>query len=455
MSLKLITLFVLTIFASSLFFPQVTVSAQTFPCQMSKKQFLLETSTYNGSITEERGVKYINLSTAYLSHPMGMTFDSERRCVWITLYPSCANPEAIFGIAKVDLASITITVFHFPYQVDSNYKGAMPWTIAVADNGELWISIRGYLVNPSHPPSEIPYLAKLNPENFTLAIFYIPRELGAGCDVKCYNSYVWYMTCYGLSKIDSGTEEIVEFYEAEFYDGFMEVDSSSLWLSSVECGFVARFNTITETFDLNLTGFERPLGLEADENYVYVAENVKASPTETENGTIALINKTNYAVTRITVSEIDNEGLFYVHKTENGDIWWTDNSQHVGAFSLISNTIVSPVVYQSKPYCYFMVEVPAGSSEIWFSCKGSAYVGIIPVNPYDVDGNGKVDEKDVTQTAKAIGAVLITEPTDPRYGEYWHIKQCHTCPHPSKCDVDRNGKIDKADLLAIIQNRDK
>jgi DNA-binding beta-propeller fold protein YncE len=144
------------------------------------------------------------------------------------------------------------------------------------------------------------------------------------------------------------------------------VDSDALWISSVSGNFVTRFNVTTKSFDLNLTGFDRPLGIEVTKDAVYVAENGASD-------TIAVINKTTLQITRIhTGAPVTNEGPYYVYKSILGNLWWTDNSKHFGV--ILSNG--TKIFYESvSPYNYFISEIPGNT--ILFSCRGSVLTGIV------------------------------------------------------------------------------
>jgi hypothetical protein len=304
---------------------------------------------------------YLNL-TLTTELPMGTLYDSERKVVYMTIYPTHSNPDLIFGIAEINITDYSFKIYRFPWHIDGDFYGPAPWTIAEDGNGELWISIRSYLVTPNHPPEYRPYLAKLNVTSNILTIYFIPA--GSGKDISFHNGYVWYLT-YPFLKINATSEEIVAMY-SYFLDGFMDSDGDYIWITSVSDGLVTRFNTVTETFDLNLTGFNRPMGIEVMEDAVYVAENGATD-------SIAMINKTTLQRTRIhTEAPVTNEGPYYVYKSIFGNLWWSDNSKHFGV--VLSNG--TKTWYESiSPLNYFISELPGNT--ILFSCKGSALTGIV------------------------------------------------------------------------------
>jgi hypothetical protein len=353
-------LIVLTIMSTAFNVPKVG-TAQTF--KMPYKTFQLEVLRGQSAIVYYQGTVYLNL-TLTSALPMGTLYDPVRKVVYIALLAGGSNPDIVWGIAEINITDYSYKIYRFPWYVDGAFYGPIPWTIAEDGNGELWISIRGYMVTPNHPVPPIPYLAKLNITSNTLTIYYIPG--GCGNDIKFHNGYIWYLSNPFL-KINATSGEIVETFPWTAV-GFMDLDGNYIWISNVISGLVTRFNTVTETFDLNLTGFDRPLGIDVDGKYVYVAENSRNSDFDT----IAIIDKVLLNVSRIKLAPRTNEGTYYVYKSVLGNIWWTDNSKHFGV--ILSNGTM--LFYQSiSQFNYFISELPGNT--ILFSCKGSALTGIV------------------------------------------------------------------------------
>jgi streptogramin lyase len=380
---------------------------------MPYKTFTVQPYSYAGSVISNGSIKYLSLPSD--SKPMGILYDNKTNKVWVALNWNRS-------IAEIDVATLSVTIYPLPWEVDDNYYGPLPWTLTITPDNCVWFSIREYMACPNHPSSYIPSLGKLDPSNNITYIYYIPTELSGGCDIKFYNNYIWFLTNCGLSKINYITGEIVESYAREFYGGFIAPDGESLWISSVSGNFVTRFNTITRNFDLNLTGFDRPLGLYVDSQYLYVAEN---SRNVGAVGTIAKIDKTSLQITRINTAIITNEGPYHVLKDSYGYLWFTDNSNHIG--------IVGSLVYNSiSPYCYFMTEVPGNS--IWFSAVGSAYIGMKSVRliKADVNRDGKVDMKDIVTVISWFGKTVP--------------------PAPTVCDITDDGKVDMVDVVKTISS---
>lgn len=69
----------------------------------------------------------------------------------------------------------------------------------------------------------------------------------------------------------------------------------------------------------------------------------------------------------------------------------------------------------------------------------------------DINGDKKIDMKDIRLVAKAFGAQLVTNPADPKYGQYWHSSPCSACPHSPRCDIINDGKIDMKDIREVAK----
>jgi hypothetical protein len=346
----------LLIILATFFCLNASTTVQT--TQLTYKTFTIQPYSYNGSIIKTGEIEYLSLPSDSL--PMGILYDLTKNKVWIALHWNGS-------IASIDVWSKDITIYPLPYHIDENFSGPMPWTLAIDPNNCIWFSIRSYKVTPNHPPSYIPYLGKLDLTNNTIYIYYIPKDIGGGSDIRFYKDYIWYMTVWGLSKINYTTGVLVKSYLRDFSDGFMVSDGDCFWISSVEYNFVTRFNITSESFDVNLTGFDRPLGMFVDTTKIYVAEN---SNSKGKQESIAVIDKATLNISRIyTGVIITNEGTYHVYKSAFGNLWWSDNSGHVGCI-LLNGT---KLIYNAPRYCYFMTE--AGNS-IWFSAVGSAYIGV-------------------------------------------------------------------------------
>ncbi|MCJ7423776.1 ABC transporter substrate-binding protein [Candidatus Bathyarchaeota archaeon] len=71
---------------------------------------------------------------------------------------------------------------------------------------------------------------------------------------------------------------------------------------------------------------------------------------------------------------------------------------------------------------------------------------VIVTHMGDIDGNKKVEVKDIAVISQAFGANRETNTSSPKYGQYWHPTACSKCPHPPNADIDDNGKIETKDV---------
>jgi len=400
----------------------ISTTAQTY--QMPYKVFQTQPYVYGIMYNTSGIIRYLSLPPN--SMPMGIIYDNATKKVWVAL-----NMNE--SLASIDTLTKTVTIYPLPHQIDENWYGPMPMTLTVTPDENIWFSINSFKNGPAHY-SQIPCLGKLDLTDNTVYIYYIPVALGGAWYVKFYKNYIWLLTLYSLAKINYTTVSIESYYSGNF-GGHMRPDGDYLWITVwKDDGFVVRFNTITETFDLNITGFNRPLGIETDSQNVYVAERKMYNPDEPEPqwGTIAIINKATLQVTRVNVAKIIYDGPVSVLKDMFGYLWFTDNSGHIG--------IVGGIVYGNEipncyvpPYCYFMVEVPGDS--IWFSAVGSAYIGMKETGTLgntDINKDGKVDIKDVSYVSKWFGSLVP--------------------PAPENADLNSDGKIDIKDVAAVSRN---
>jgi hypothetical protein len=70
--------------------------------------------------------------------------------------------------------------------------------------------------------------------------------------------------------------------------------------------------------------------------------------------------------------------------------------------------------------------------------------------PGDINGDRKVDMKDVAAVAKAYGSALSSAD-----GWYWHSPRKSCCPHSPNCDINDDGKIDLKDYSVTTKNYGK
>jgi len=69
---------------------------------------------------------------------------------------------------------------------------------------------------------------------------------------------------------------------------------------------------------------------------------------------------------------------------------------------------------------------------------------------WDVNDDGIVDISDIYLVALGFGSLVIRDPTDPRYGQYWHPNPCNLCPHDPNLDINCDGIIGYANGILDI-----
>ena len=75
----------------------------------------------------------------------------------------------------------------------------------------------------------------------------------------------------------------------------------------------------------------------------------------------------------------------------------------------------------------------------------------VTLKKLDMDGDGWITIFDVRIVAKGFGALLVTNPLDPHYGQYWHTPPCSACPHTPKADLDKDKDIDIFDVRPVAK----
>jgi hypothetical protein len=337
--------------------------------------------------------------------------------VWVAFF-SCS------GIGRINVTTKTGIVYNLT-------SISSPRRLTVDSEGNIWA---------------LPPLMKLNPNTNIVRVY---QDISNEGDVKFHNGYIWvvvrnsFTNSSTLFKI-SINDEIVDSYgifgESVIY---IKGDGDYLWISllggffdypsGVFCapegsGYITKFNILTGTFEKNITLW-RPLGIDVDNENVYVAEF--------SNTTIAVINKTTYEVSRIDtgiqvydpIQALYSDGVYCVYKSNvTGNIYWTSNEApwFGGAeVGFIADTIRQK--WQAKKFTYFMVEVP--ESSIWFTASGSAYIGIVEdYRSGDINRDKVVDVKDYQLLKRQIPTIV---------------------QNSSDADLNVDGKIDIKDYQLI------
>jgi len=362
--------------------------------------FLLQVKSYQTETWQGDGVTYFELP---INGPPteGILYDSHRGVIWSTL---CNETRDVNGNIETEIGFIvmfnvtdnSILVFELPFDVGEGFYGPIPWTIDLDNNGEIWLSIITYFSIPEQLPENIPCLAKLNPENNTLTVFWIPKEYGWMCDVKFYEGFTWCHSEYYLLRLNASI--ITGFWRISdtSSEGFMFPDGGYIWITRTEEGEVRRFNVMMENFDVNLTGFSEPFGIHTDTKYVYIAEyNASA---------IAIINKLTLAVSRIPIESKPS----YVCRSNRGNIWWL-SSYSLGVISELTCYTYEINCRGSTP----IIESP--NNKLWFGAvKIYYYLGppYIVYKPYLC----------VIEDIDVVESILLQGPFYWNEIEYWILQ---------------------------------
>ena len=303
------------------------------------------------------GAEWIQLPDNWL--PYGIDYDAVHDVMWVSLYGTC-------GIAKVNCADKTYEAYWFLGYPLEIYEGGK-YIAYVPEVNKVYISDHNATV--------------FDVESCTFERLYI----GSRC-MAYYQGYVWYHTPYNesyssLVKLDPHTNTIVNTYPMYLgcFDGYWGVVAyiagynNAIWMSEIFGGSILRFDIATEQITQTCSGFNRPLGLAFNGDYIYVAECSHGPNTDiikTYEISTNTVIETLYLPVTYTEGQ---DGVAYLCLDSNKNLRWTDGTKHYG---IISTTTLYTAVYTSLcPYNHCLEERP-NNSTIWFSAKGSSYIGI-------------------------------------------------------------------------------
>jgi DNA-binding beta-propeller fold protein YncE len=499
----------------------VSTTAQS-TYQMPFKTFPVQPCVYNTTFNTSRVIKYLSLPGG--SMPMGIVYNPYNSMVYVALYGTSQLAE----INKTD----------FSYSLYSITYGA--WMVAIDGFGHVWIT-------PSHRNC----IAKF--DIITKQIQYL--ELGAYNYSNCltfHNGYVWVgadevtpespIVKAKLLKINPTNNTVVSSYVISIseycpkYNGYIHFIpryikgyGDKLWISLYSDpshfkgfeGRIVRFDILSGNVTV-LTPFDRPWGIEVDENFVYVAENsmrqqfytvvsdissgqrwfivqyenydyklyendkirlydrttgvsewkiiVEAKDVVFEGGTdflnvtvdtpfenyytkfstvvtdihgrVAKLDKSTLTTQILYTCPILQNGPCHVLKDSYGYLWFTTNYIN-DKFGIVGGATWNNIIYLGNGTLkyfegYSLTEVPTHSSEIWFCCKGSAYIVMKDTGTLgntDINKDGKVDITDVASVSKWFGSLVP--------------------PAPINVDLNADGKIDITDVAIVSRNYGK
>lgn len=355
-------------------------------------------------------ITYLSLPSE--SIPLGVAYN-DHSVLWVALY--------WFGaIAKMNITTGEYEIFYVK-GYESHEVGC--YGLAIDGSGNVWVTER-----------TAQRVAKFNPATERFTELSLLGHSPAG--VIYHQGYIWVCNRPYLTKISPDTMEIVNFNFGDNSSPYMLVgDGDYIWVSETEYpygeyparpGRVHRFSILAETIEVMFTGLDRPLGLVVYRDFVYVAENKRRGeidPGIELNGTIAKCRISDGSISRIVTAPITNEGPYMVYFDSDLNLWWTDNSFHIGVIGLTKE------VYDSKPYCYFLTQI---ATKIYFSCVGSAAIGVVDMPlPGDINGDKIVDILDLSITGIAYGCFE----GDPDYN--------------AQADINKDGIVDMRDICVI------
>lgn len=364
----------------------------------------------------------------------------------------------------------TYTLHELPWRIESGFYGPMPWTVTRDDFGNVWFSIKEFAYSPNDAQFYIPAgKIDLLKNEFS---FLKSSVIEAGNDIKYIKGYIWVLTETYLLKVSNNSVVSAFKIEGSSSLAFMEEEDDSIWITDVQEGKLFRFNLQSEQVDAVVEGLNRPLGIAFDSQYVYVAENGIGAGRK---GTIAKISKKDLALTaRIQTAEISyttNKGTYHVLVDSYGNLWWTDNSAHLG--------FVSPEgdahVYDSELLNFFMCQI---NNKLVFTCSSccyrKGYMGIIELPAFfSLSITSSEGGKTKPETGKHLlgfGKVYVEAFPEEGYTFECWILDNETIIRESKfflemesnhelaavfvkldADINKDGKVDIVDLCFVAR----
>jgi len=277
------------------------------------------------------------------SIPLGIVYDGIQT-VWATGYIQGA-------LFKIDIQTQTFQTYYV--RGSPSFIGL--YAITIDEDGNIWATER-----------IAQKIAKFNPatNNFT-EISLIGGETDS---IIYHEGYIWVANMPYVTKIDPTTNQILQNYNLTGTPIWLKGDDKYIWVSKISEGNVSRFDTTTEQVTLELSGFDRPLGIETDQDNVYIAENTL---TYGVTGQIAVYNKKTGQVTKVPTASVTAGGPSFVYQDTYSNLWWTDNSDHVGIIGATKKTYDA-----TAPFQLFMTQV---GKQMWFTAD--SYIITIDIPP--------------------------------------------------------------------------
>jgi len=106
------------------------------------------------------------------------------------------------------------------------------------------------------------------------------------------------------------------------------------------------------------------------------------------NGTIAIYNIITEEISRVNTAIITNEGPYMPNVDSYGNLWFTDNSNHMGRVGYSNGSVfvekAIPVINDVGTANYFMTQM---TDKMWFSGEGSDYMGIVDTGEFFINSD--------------------------------------------------------------------
>lgn len=357
------------------------------------------------------------LQMASDSIPLGITYNPYNQMVYCALYWYGA-------LAEINTNNLTeVNIYYLQsWHPEIQQNEICPYAITIDSNGCVWLSLRSQLGGQTGnlPPA---MTVKFIPQNKSFIYIPLPVWESTNCIIFHDNS-IWLAGKRNILQLDPSTNTFLGHWEIGQQLIGLVADATSIWVTEWLRDEVLCFDIPTKRLveSKTFSGISKPLGIAMSGDYLYVAQQPL--------GLLKKINKVSRQATDVFCAPVKNQGLYMIYVDSQKNVWFTDNSNHVGICE------PSYKLYNSRPYCYFMTEVPTTPNPtMWFTAVGSAYIGMIalPKSP-DIDRSGSVGLTDLVLMAQAYGS----KPEDPNWNEL--------------ADLDNNGIVGLSDLV-ILANR--
>ncbi|MCJ7422853.1 hypothetical protein MUP01_01100 [Candidatus Bathyarchaeota archaeon] len=193
-----------------------------------------------------------------------------------------------------------------------------------------------------------------------------------------------------------------------------------------------------------------PLEANVTNNYKAASETVTVISTEHD---VAIRSAT------IQMLNIDVVAKNYGSYTETFNVSVLANSTLIGLQSITLESGASATIFfnwnatgwlKGNYIIECVAEAVQGETDTTDNVFAGGVVYLGPLG--DVNLDWKVDVKDVALVSRAYASMRVSDPADPKYGQYWHRIPCRACPHPACVDIVEDGKVDVKDVATVSRH---